>query len=346
MADRRAVVLLACTALLAGCGGDDDAQPTPTQAPVTSDAVPLTIDEPVAEQTLKATHIAGGRVQAALDVKGQAEPGTEVHVSTGCHVSGCTASDEAAVDNTWAVHVVVKASEGHPSSLIKVADASDTSDVVFVEVRLHAKARKLPAKPPQAAPQPTAPSTPATPATPSTPTAPAPSTPAPSGSPPHTFTMIGDSLAVGTQPYLPGLLRGWKVTTNAQTGRPLATGMQILANTQVSGPTALAFSLFTNDDPTHVSQLESAVRTSVSRAGPKGCAIWATIVRPPVNGVSYKAANRKLAQLATQLPTLRIVPWAASVAAHPSWVGSDGVHSTPTGYRARAQMYADAARSC
>jgi len=139
---------------------------------------------------------------------------------------------------------------------------------------------------------------------------------------------------------------GFKVSTNAQTGRPLATGMQILAGTPVNGPTALAFSLFTNDDPTHVSQLESAVRTSVSRAGPNGCAIWATIVRPPLNGVSYAAANRKLAQLANQLPRLRIVPWAAAVAQNPSWLASDGVHSTPTGYKARAQMYANAAKSC
>jgi hypothetical protein len=335
-------VLAACTLLLAGCGGDDKPPPPrATAAPVTSDAVPLTIDEPVASQTLKATRIGGGRLTAPLDVKGQAEPGTTVRVSTGCHVSGCTATDEAEVDNQWAVHVVVKAPESHPSALVKVVDAADPSDVVFVEVRLHAKPRKLPSTPPQAAPEPNAP--PSAPSTPSTPAAPA---PAPSGSPPKTLTMIGDSLAVGTQPYLPSLLPGFKVTTNAQTGRPLATGMQILNTTPVSGPTALAFSLFTNDDPSHVSQLESAVRTSVSRAGANGCAIWATIVRPPVNGVSYAAANRKLTQLAADLPRLRIVPWAASVAKNPSWVGSDGVHATPTGYKARAQMYADAARSC
>jgi hypothetical protein len=307
----------------------------------TGDTVPLTIDEPVAEKTLKAVRIAGGRLQATVMVRGQAEPGAAVRVSTGCHVAGCTKTDEAAVDNKWEARVVVKAPESHPSALVKVAGADDPSDVVFVEVRLHAKPRKLPATPPEAAPEPNAP-----PNTPSTPSAPAPVAPAPSGSPPRAFTMIGDSLAEGTQPFLPALLPGWKVTTNAQTGRPLATGMQILATTQVSGPTALAFSLFTNDDPTHVSALESAVRTSVSRAGPNGCAIWATIVRPPVNGVSYAAANRKLARLAAQLPRLRIVPWAAAVASHPSWLASDGVHSTPAGYKARAQMYADAARSC
>lgn len=340
MIDRRTLAVVAC-ALVAGCGGDDKpAAPQATEPPVTSDAVPLTIDEPVAAQTLKATRV-GGRISAPLDVKGQAEPGTTVRVSTGCKVTGCRATDKAEVDNKWAVHVVVRGTDADPTALVKVADAADPSDVVFVEVRLHAKPRKRPKRPPQAAPQPNAP--PNAPSTPSTPAAPP---PAPSGSPPRTFTMIGDSLAVGTQPYLPGLLPGFKVSTNAQTGRPLATGMQILNTTPVSGPTALAFSLFTNDDPSHVSQLESAVRTSVAKAGPNGCAIWATIVRPPVNGVSYAAANRKLTQLAAELPRLRIVPWAAQVAKNPGWVGSDGVHANATGYRARAQMYADAARSC
>jgi hypothetical protein len=345
MADRRVLALLACV-LLAGCGGDDDAQPTATPA-VTSDAVPLTIDEPVAEKTLKATRVAGGRVQAELDVKGQAEPGTQVQVSSGCQATDCNASAQAEVDNTWAVHVLARAPEGRPSALIKVTNAADTSDVVFVEVRLHAKPRPADAKrkrrPRTPTTSPTSPTSPVpTPAAP----APLPTVPAPSGSSPRKLIMIGDSLAVGTQAILPGLLPGWSVTTNAQTGRPLATGMQILAGTQVSGRTALAFSLFTNDDPTHVSQLDSAVRTSVQRAGPRGCAIWATIVRPPVNGVSYAAANRRLNQLAGQLPTLRVVPWAAAVASHPSWVGGDGVHATPDGYRQRAQMYASAAKSC
>jgi hypothetical protein len=345
MAERRALALLACVALIGGCGGDDDAQPTATPAaPVTSDAVPLTIDEPVAEKTVKATRIPGGRVQARLDVKGQAAPGTQVQVATGCHVSGCTASDEAAVDNTWSVRVLAKAPEGHPSALIKVADAADTSNVVFVEVRLHAKPR--PVRERRQTIPPTGPTSPTSPVpTPAAP-APLPTIPAPSGSAPRKLVMIGDSLAVGTQAILPTLLPGWSVTTNAQTGRPLATGMQILAGTPVSGRTALAFSLFTNDDPTHVSQLESAVRTSVQRAGPRGCAIWATIVRPPVGGVSYAAANQRLNQLAGQLPTLRVVPWAAAIAAHPSWVGGDGVHATPEGYRQRAQMYAAAAKSC
>src|SRR6185503_4877067 len=126
----------------------------------------------------------------------------------------------------------------HPSALIKVADAADTSDVVFVEVRLHAPPRPAARKRKRRLPPATSPTSPTSPVpTPAVP-APLPTLPAPSGSAPRRLVMIGDSLAVGTQAILPGLLPGWRVTTDAQTGRPLATGMQILGGTQVSGRTA------------------------------------------------------------------------------------------------------------
>jgi lysophospholipase L1-like esterase len=41
-----------------------------------------------------------------------------------------------------------------------------------------------------------------------------------------------------------------------------------------------------------------------------------------------------------------VVPWAQTVAEHPEWLGHDGVHPNDTGYRVRAQLYAQAARSC
>jgi hypothetical protein len=179
---------------------------------------------------------------------------------------------------------------------------------------------------------------------------PAPEIPPPASTTGRTVIMIGDSLAQGTEPYLAGQLGGWSVATDARRGRPLAEGMAVLARTQVpSGPVILAFSLFTNDAPTNVAQLESAVRTSVQRAGSRGCAVWATIVRPPVRGTSYAAANAKLAQLAGDpglAGRLLIVPWAAAVASNPSLVGKDGVHATSAGYQERARLYAATARTC
>jgi hypothetical protein len=134
----------------------------------------------------------------------------------------------------------------------------------------------------------------------------------------------------------------------------LAEGLSILAATAlpVTKPparTVLAFSLFTNDAPADADELDAAVRASVARLGPDDCAIWATISRPAVHGISYRAANARLVQLALDpqmAGRLLVVPWAEEVARHHGWKAHDHVHATIAGYLARAQLYADAARSC
>ncbi len=157
--------------------------------------------------------------------------------------------------------------------------------------------------------------------------------------------MVGDSLAVGTDADLRALLPGWRVTTDAREGRPLAEGMSVLAMTPLPRrPRALAFSLFTNDDPRNVDALATAVQGSLDRLGPRDCAVWATIVRPRVGGVPYREANRRLR--AFEDPRLRIVDWARAVGRHRDWLREDGVHPTPEGYAARARKYARAALDC
>jgi hypothetical protein len=171
------------------------------------------------------------------------------------------------------------------------------------------------------------------------------SAPPSSGSSSGTVVVIGDSLAQGMEPYMATALPGWKVTVSARIGRPLTEGMDIFKSAQIQPGAVYAFSLFTNDDPGSVGALEAAVKDSVNRGG---CAVWATIVRPALNGVSYGAANQKLAQLKSTLGgRLQLVDWAAAVRAHPGWVpGSDGVHASPEGYRNRAALYAQAISSC
>jgi hypothetical protein len=211
-----------------------------------------------------------------------------------------------------------------------------------------------PTTPGQAAPAPTTPGQTAPAPTAPGQTAPAPTTPgqtAPSPGPPPGragLLVIGDSLSVGTAPILPGIMPGWRVATDGVGGRPLAAGMFSLAETQLptDGSIIVGFSLFTNDDPTHTADLQSAVRTSLDRVGPKGCVIWATIVRPPINGVPYDAANALLRRMARSEKRMRLVPWDKVIAAQPALMGPDGIHPTPQGYQVRAQMYADAARSC
>ena len=161
------------------------------------------------------------------------------------------------------------------------------------------------------------------------------------------LNMIGDSLAVGTDPYLRELLPGWRVTSHARESRPLAEGMAVLGITPLRpGRRALAFSLFTNDDPRNVDGLEAAVRSSLDRLGARDCALWATIVRPKLAGVGYGAANARLHDLAAEDARLRVVDWARAVRRHREWMRPDGVHPTPEGYLGRARLYARAAQRC
>lgn len=158
------------------------------------------------------------------------------------------------------------------------------------------------------------------------------------------LTVVGDSLAVGTEPPLRTALPGWRVTSDGRVSRPLAEGMGMLAMTPLRpAPDVLALSLFTNDDPRNVDALDAAVRTSLDLAP---CVLWATIVRPPVAGLSYRRVNARLRALAEEDPRLRIVDWATAVAGHRRWLTKDRVHPTATGYAERARLYADAALGC
>jgi hypothetical protein len=161
------------------------------------------------------------------------------------------------------------------------------------------------------------------------------------------LVLIGDSLAVGTDAPLRDDLVGWRVTTDGRVSRPLAEGMALLGITPLeTTPRALAFSLFTNDDPREVDALEEAVRASLRRLGSRDCALWATIVRPKVDDVSYDAANGRLRALANEDERLRIVDWAAAIKRHRDWLSEDKVHPTAEGYAHRARMYARAAQLC
>jgi hypothetical protein len=163
--------------------------------------------------------------------------------------------------------------------------------------------------------------------------------PASASTPPGTVVVIGDSLAVGTRALLPAELDGWDVRTTAVEGWPLAVGMDALSKAEVPDRAVLAFSLFTNDTPDQLPALEAAVRRSAGMA----CSVWATIAHP---GHDFGAVNDRLRALGDELERVVVVPWAETVAERPELLKPDRVHGTDDGYRVRAQLYADAARSC
>jgi hypothetical protein len=288
-----------------------------------------------------------GRLGARPEVAGTADPGADVVVTGGCSVEGCVVHTSAGSDGKWTARVRVDAATSEPQAKIVayyrglVVGPEDRVELRLVGPkparvsgrgggRAGGRGPSGPAVPPDALDAPPGGG----------------SSPSGGNSGPGTLILIGDSLAVGIENLLPGLLPGWRVTSDALTSRPLDAGMAILARTSVPDGAVLAISLFTNDDPSRTGALEAAVRTTVRRAGAGGCAVWATIARPPLNGRSYGAANALLHRLDAQYGRrLAVVPW-AELASRSGWLAGDGVHATPEGYRQRARLYAEAARSC
>jgi len=156
----------------------------------------------------------------------------------------------------------------------------------------------------------------------------------------------GDSLSVGTDLFIARYLRGWTVRSDASLSLHAGSVPAALRSYGGALPRVIVVSAGTNDDPGRVSGFARTVRETLAVAGPRRCVVWSTIVRPPYNGVSYSGFNRALEQIARSRGTLRVFDWVSMARAHPSWFGSDGVHPTATGYRARAAAIARLVRGC
>lgn len=244
-----------------------------------------------------------------IDLKGRAAPRATVTASAPCAIGTCTATTTAGTKGRWAMHF---------DGIVKPGAAR-------LPVKLLSGGRAVTRDFRVAAPTDAAPGI-------------------------GTVMVVGDSLAVGSAGLLAGLMPERRVTTQALGGRPLLEGTDIFRATPLDDRIAVAvFSLFTNNDPRAVRSLRTEVGRASTRLGPKRCAVWFTIVRPPVDGVSFKAANKALQAMAAAPSTggrLVIVPWAEAIAKDPKILGKDRVHPTPAGYRLRAQMTADAIRRC
>ena len=155
---------------------------------------------------------------------------------------------------------------------------------------------------------------------------------------------VGDSLGVGTAPYLRPLLGGVGLDVDAEIGRPSSAGPDILASLIAPSDDVVVFDLGTNDDPAAPSTLASDLAQAREIAGDR-CLVVATLNRPPLNGVSVDGLNRVVTSFAARDPNVSLVDWHGAVAADPGML-IDGVHPDAQGYALRAQLFARAISSC
>lgn len=284
-------------------------------APATAQ-LPVQVTAPADGARVPAVGFGKRLVTANVTLTGRAPAGTNVPINANCRGFDCTAITFAGRDGRWSTRLQLMARKGHQRLTVSVAG---------VPLRLTLSKRLAPAFA-------------------ATPLA------LPTGlGGGDSVVVIGDSLAVGMAPDLQALLADRPVLVDARVGRPLDEGMGVLAASDPPRASFL-FSLFTNDDPVRIDALDAAVRASVTSLGPRGCAVWATIVRPKVGGRTYGAVNARLRALALD-PALSgrllIADWAHAVRGHRrQWLANDGVHGTAAGYWARAQLYADALARC
>ena len=153
---------------------------------------------------------------------------------------------------------------------------------------------------------------------------------------------LGDSLSIGTNPYLRARLRGYRVARVHDVGLHAYDAAAIVAGEQAALPPVLVVSAGTNDDPRIVLTFTRAISSILRAAGRQRCVVWPTIVRPPAVGATYEGFNRALARAAAHHRNLVLVDWVGMVRRHPWWLSDDGVHVSVAGYRARAAAIATA----
>lgn len=145
-------------------------------------------------------------------------------------------------------------------------------------------------------------------------------------------TYQGDSLTVGSQPYL-GAQDLPQTSFSAATGRHVDRGLEILPHQGLGR--VVVFALGTNDYGEAPATLDRQLR-EVRRIVGNRCLVTETIyVRHPVDGL-----NRVLRRRSDQ-----VVEWAHAVSSGRVHL-VDGVHPGEAGYRLRARLTLAAERRC
>ena len=157
--------------------------------------------------------------------------------------------------------------------------------------------------------------------------------------------VVGDSLGVGTQPYLIHDLPGVPMRFDVLVGRPSSAGPGILARMIKPSDQVVIFDLGTNDSPGDPQQLADDLASARRIAGNR-CMIVATLNRPPVGGVSVAGLNNVVRSFAASESNVLLIPWHEEAHSQAGLIGPDHIHGTGAGYAARGDVFAQAVTAC
>jgi lysophospholipase L1-like esterase len=155
--------------------------------------------------------------------------------------------------------------------------------------------------------------------------------------------VVGDSLEVGTGPYLRQELAGIDVTIDARRGRPSSEGVDVLGARLRPEHDVVVFDLGTNDDPAP-GGLAANLRAARGLADGR-CLVVASLNRPPLNGVPVDGLDAAVRDFVAETPNAQLVDWRAATS-EPGVLAADGVHGTPEGYALRARLVAEGVQAC
>lgn len=159
---------------------------------------------------------------------------------------------------------------------------------------------------------------------------------------PARVLILGDSLAVGTKPFLGAMITDREVTFDARAGRTTPQGMRALrGDLQRFAPQTVVISLGTNDG-SDATVFADRIRRTLRVLPAYACAVWPTIIRPRRKG-DYHGLNRVLRLAARRDPRLTVISWDRMVSKGTVDL-PDGVHPDADGYRFRSWVTAAAVR--
>jgi lysophospholipase L1-like esterase len=162
---------------------------------------------------------------------------------------------------------------------------------------------------------------------------------------PGAVFVVGDSLTVGTEPWLRASLRraGWSLTgVDARVGRPVSEGLRIL-RARSGLPATVIVALGTNDLGAAPSTVAQWLRTARDIVGHRRL-VWVNLClsatdHPRLAG--FRQINAALATYAARFG-VQIADWCSFAGRQDIRPGPDGIHYSPAAYEQRARFYAAA----